>query len=178
MRVIIKADLSIPEGYTLIDCNKYTPEEFIRACGPLALNGRVNLNAVDYVRQNPRKEYDTEDLHRVRMMRPMRFGKTGLQKQQNARQYERRAKDKREGEVQYGDLSASQASEYFGINWQTVLKMVRENGLPYRQCGRGNAPIYIRLREVAGYLTELKGLTKVQRKMLERLRRDGYAADS
>ena len=74
MKVYIKEDRSIPEGYTYRRCDTYTAEELVAACSlpdehsnwrDLQLNQlevpRQNPHAVEYVKIHPRKTYTQAD---------------------------------------------------------------------------------------------------------------------
>lgn len=66
MTVDVKADKSIPPGYTYTRCDTYTAEELIASCsmderGGFVKRGWRNPYAVEYVRRNPKSLYTIED---------------------------------------------------------------------------------------------------------------------
>lgn len=170
MRVVIKKDQSIPAGYTLIDCNTYTPEEFIRACSP-AIKGCVNQNAVDYVQEHRRASYDTEDLYRVRMMRPAMRNVASKKPGKNARRAPRIMRDP----VRTGDMSMQEMAEHCGVNVSSLDHCVRELGMPHRW---GMNPVarretkYLRPEEVLQFLEQLPRRSEKHNIIIRRLRQD------
>lgn len=47
----------IPEGYTYVRCDLYSPDEFIELF-PNALSQSI---AIEYVKNNPKEQYNTDD---------------------------------------------------------------------------------------------------------------------
>ena len=170
IHVTIKRDQTIPEGYKYIDCNQYTPEEFIRACSP-AIKGCINQNAVDYVRDNPRAAYDTEDLYRVRMMPPVLIGAKRSKQQKN----QRHRRVERQDPVQSGDMSMRQMAEHCGVDIGTLTHCVLNIGLPYR-LGMdhmiGRKIKHLRPSEVLKFMEDLPRKTENHRIVIRRLRQD------
>ena len=56
---------AIPEGYTYVRCDQYTPEEFIR----MYTNdkGEISEYCLEYMRDNPKDIYNTDDQIAIRM---------------------------------------------------------------------------------------------------------------
>ena len=66
MKVNIKEDRSIPEGYTYSRCDTYTAEELIKACSladEFTWRTREwrNPHAVAYVKAHPKETYNVDD---------------------------------------------------------------------------------------------------------------------
>lgn len=71
MRVYVKENREIPEGYTYIRCDKYSAEELIAACSHTdefsfcTRKQYRNPHAVAYVKEVKKKVYTTEDVIEV-----------------------------------------------------------------------------------------------------------------
>ena len=172
MRVTIKQNQAIPEGYTYINCNHYTPEEFVRACSP-AIKGCINQNALDYVRDHPRKTYDTEDLYRVRMMRPV-LRSEGKRKKAE-RKNEKRPVRMMSDPARDGDMSIRRMAEYCGVGFGTFEHCVQHLGMPFRMRMDYEARRvikYLRPAEVLEFVEQLPRRSEKHNIILRRLRQD------
>lgn len=58
--------LNIPEGYTYIRCDQYTPEEFKQQY--TNDKGHVSLNCIEYMLRNPKNIYNTDDMIAIHNM--------------------------------------------------------------------------------------------------------------
>ena len=68
MRIYVKENREIPEGYTYTRCDKYSAEELIAACSHTdefsfcPRKDHRNPHAVAYVKEHRKKVYTTEDV--------------------------------------------------------------------------------------------------------------------
>lgn len=182
MRVQIKADVSIPPGFTYTRCDTYTAEQLLTAATPGGMGRgdkrRVNLNAVEYIAAHPKEIYTSEDLFRIRERRPLRIGIADAvpQKDQKAatgtsqRRMVRRERDLRTDPIRSDDLSLKDAQILFGLSEATLSVQIRIGGMPYRKRSKGGCGYFFRLPEVREYLEKLPFRTGRQQKMLDILR--------
>lgn len=62
--------MSIPEGYTYIRCDQYTPEEFRQMY--TNQKGHVSATAKEYMMMHPKDLYNTDDEIAIRELRRSR----------------------------------------------------------------------------------------------------------
>ncbi len=186
MRVAIKEDRAIPLGYTLVKCDTYTHEELMQACAPgirRTADGRerINLNALEYVAAHPKMVYTSEDVGRIRDMRPVRIGcadrKPKCEAKKSVRKHykpgmQQMPVDLRSDPPREEDLTIAEAARYFRCSRAGLSSMVAKGGMPHRQEKSGHKRYFVRHSELLLWLEGLSYLTTKQREMKIRLLED------
>ena len=186
MRVAIKEDMTIPPGYTLVRCDTYTHEELMQACAPSirrTADGRerINLNALEYVAAHPKMVYTSEDVGRIRDMRPVRIGCADRKPKREAKKSVRKhykpsmqqmPVDLRSDVPNGNDMTMAEAARYFRCSHAALKSMVTKGGMPHRQQKEGRMRRFLRRSELLEWLEGLSYLTTKQREMKKRLLED------
>lgn len=173
MRVVI-CDKQVSEGYRFVRNDTYTAEEVIRKF-TIRFNGRdrINLNALLYLRQNPKESYSEDEIQFIREIRPLRFGAPeDLDKPRKKREAPVKpipVERIMEGPICDSDLNVDDMAKFCGYSVTFTRRLATELGIPHRRNHRYRQ-IRFRLSEINDFLEALDCRSDVQQRILDRIR--------